>query len=528
MFDTIDEFYREETAEILLICLEAIQPLSLIVLWFYEQEKASTDYVLKATMCQLSKAEVETIFHKIQRRIKARGQDLLEIEVNLTQSQHLMYTVRFSHRTIQDFLLKPEILAKLNSWKSKGFDARVALCKEVLGLTKSSELLYENAIRDFCRYAYLIECDNVLIDERLIDELQAVVSDPRKTETWTLSERFLKHIAMITDWWAHFVEAGVTWPFSGALPPTFSILDQDTTNRFLALAVEANLKRYIEQKLTRKPYLIRRASFQRPILDRALRLSAVVWGMPGVDPDMIRLLLLQGANPNEELTIYTRVGTFDRDENQVLSYDWTTVWALFLDRLLNEHLSRTHKTSESLQRDAEAAEVMIEYGAAADLGPWRISALRKPFSGPRLTPSGVFHKVFPPPDAMRLDQLLRKHRQRAFRRACSWLKRTILLWLYLDIHVILWLMKSIYPLVFNPTFGVILPMIILPLISYGVWLAWPLIRFVMSCTAPVLLPALILSEWLPNIDLILWCEQSLIRPCLYWAYEALRHSGASL
>lgn len=46
MFDGIDEFYREETAETVLICLEGVQPLSLLVLWFYEQERVTTDFAL--------------------------------------------------------------------------------------------------------------------------------------------------------------------------------------------------------------------------------------------------------------------------------------------------------------------------------------------------------------------------------------------------------------------------------------------------------------------------------------------------
>ena len=77
MFDNIDEFYREETSEILLMCLEGIQPLSLLALWFYEQERVSPDYALRAKTNFLSKADVTAVFESIHKRINARGQDCL-------------------------------------------------------------------------------------------------------------------------------------------------------------------------------------------------------------------------------------------------------------------------------------------------------------------------------------------------------------------------------------------------------------------------------------------------------------------
>jgi hypothetical protein len=98
MFDNIDDFYREETAEILLICLEGIQPLSLVVLWFYEQERNTPNYALQTESQYLSEADVTGIFERIHKRMNARGQDLLDIEVDLTRHEHLM--CRFSFPNI--------------------------------------------------------------------------------------------------------------------------------------------------------------------------------------------------------------------------------------------------------------------------------------------------------------------------------------------------------------------------------------------------------------------------------------------
>ena len=80
------------------------------------------------------------IFESIHKRLNARVQDLLVIEADTATIEHLMYTVRFSHLTVKEFLSKPDILKKLHSWKSKNFDARISLCKSTLAIAKSINL----------------------------------------------------------------------------------------------------------------------------------------------------------------------------------------------------------------------------------------------------------------------------------------------------------------------------------------------------------------------------------------------------
>lgn len=426
MFDSIDEFYREETSEILLMCLEGIQPLSLLALWFYEQERVSPDYTLRAKTNFLSKADVTAVFESIHKRINARGQDLLVIEANTFESEHLMYTVRFSHRTVKDFLLKPDMLKKLTSWRSKNFDARAALCKATLAniksLPSSTDMNnYMDADRcwkhvsDFFTYAHLIEQDGSTIADVLIDELERVLHWFRKLEKHdTPFERFVAYSTRALDpsaRWVHEIDLSPVY-----IMPTISTIrsEKDKTSYFFALAVEANLKRYVEHKLATKPNLINTSFSQRPILDRALRpplLMPWIWRTGKVDPDMIRLLLLQGANPNEELTVYTLESPPNKELTDYLPvYARTTVWALFLQQLHETKISNVRSSPESVQDELEATKLMMENGAAADIRPWSISALNKFFGGPTVTPSDVFHEVFPPRDAVSLDQLLRKTR----------------------------------------------------------------------------------------------------------------------
>lgn len=414
MFDSIDDFYREETAEILLICLEGIQPLSLLALWFYEQGRVTPDYALRAKISLLSKADVIAVFESIHKRINARGQDLLIIEADTIQLEHLMYTVRFSHRTVKDFLSKPDMLEKLTSWVSKNFDARATLCKATLAIIKSlpssTDINFEvdasgwskpyrvNAdcwwkhVSDFFTYIHLIEQDKGTLDDVLVDELQPVISSflrPEKQDTHL--ERLLAYSAGALDHWARWVDENDMWPVNHALVESLSRYDKDMTIFFFALAVEANLKRYIEHKLATKPHLIERRSFsQRRILDRALRPPPRTWRTCTIDPDMIRLLLTQAANPNEELTVYgSRRASNEELTMYKFEHSWTTAWALFLKRLYEAKNSKIRRSPVLVQDELEATKLMIENGAAADLRPWRILALQDPSGGPMLTPLDV-------------------------------------------------------------------------------------------------------------------------------------------
>ena len=533
MFDSIDGFYREETSEILLICLEGIQPLSLLALWFYEQERITPDYALRAETNSLSKADVIVIFESIHKRINARGQDLLEIEANTFESEHRMYTVRFSHRTVKDFLLKPDMLKELNSWKSTKFDARVALCKATLASIKSLPLSTDinnrvdadrcwKHVSNFFTYANLIEQDGGTVDDVLIDEFERVFYSFRKLEKYdTTLERLIAYSTQFLDPWAYWIHENDLSPVDIM---SISHSDRDMTSFFFALAIEANLKRHVEHKLATKPHLIKKPFSQRPILDRALRppqLVPWIWRSGKIDPDMIRLLLLQGANPNEELTVYKWEKPPNEDLTyQLLVYACTTVWALFLQQMHEAKISNVRKSPESVQDELEATKLMIEHGAAAEIRPWSILALHNFFGGPIVTPSDVFHKVFPPRDAVLLDQLLRKNRPWALRQACGWLRRTVLLWLYRDIYAIAWLLIWLYPIFFNQTLGVILPMVIIPTVLYILWLVWPFIVFFLSGTAPVLLPALILSDWIPVLDFLIWCNN-----LLRWRNGSLAFDG---
>ncbi len=523
MFDSIDDHYREETAEILLICLEGIQPLSLLTLWFYEQERITPDYAIQAEISPLGKPDVIAIFARIHKRINARGQDLLVIERDNSKVDHLMFTVRFSHRTVKDFLSKPDMLTELTSWTSEDFDAKVSLCKATIAIVKSlpwsTERVHEVSndgwwkpskvktdrwwrhCSNFFSYAHLMERDKGTLDGALGDELQRAISSIRKVDDQNMRlQRLLTHLAWAFDHWVNLIDEKDRWPVDRASVEELSRYDKDMTNFFFAWSVEANLKGSISYKLQTKPHLMKRPFLRRPILDRALR--PLMWSPRtcGLDPDMINLLLTQGANPNEELTVYQS------------GFVWTTVWALYLHHLYEAKIDKARKPPKVVQDELEATKLLIEHSAAADLGPWTIPGLQKHPPGRTMTPSDVFHEVFPPRDAALLDQILKKHRPWALRRAYSTLRRTVLLWFYREINIVITLIPLLYSMFFNELFGVILPFVMIPTFLYCIVLVWPFVSFVALSTAPVVLSCLILSDWIPIPDALIWCNNLLIWP----------------
>ena len=535
MFDNIDEFYREETSNILLMCLEGLQPLSLLAFWFYEQERVAPDYALRAKRFPFARADVVAIFESIHKRLNARGQDLLVIEKDTTTVEVLMYTVRFSHLTVKDFLSKPDMLEKLHSWKSKNFDARISLCKSTLAIVKSitaptltdskypwigissiharNAVIYNrcwNYVSDFFSYAHLIERHGGTLDDPLIDEFRSVISSILVGKAH--KQGLFAYLNWAIDHWVCWINQYDTLPLNYDRSTFLSPYDRDMSNFFLASAVQANLKAHVAHKLAANPHLISRSFRQRPVLDRALRPSP--WTKPTyrIDPGMIDLLLKRGADPNMTLTLYK-----DVSKSRLLYTSekaWTTIWALFLQSLYGAAKAQIQKPPELIQDEIEATKLMIEHGAAADLRPLRILASEAPlkhFGSPMLTPSDIFHEIFPPRDAVFLEQLLKKHRAWTLRQACSWVKRTVLLWFYRSIDM--FLCPLTFLLFSENKVGVILLMISIPMSLYGLSLVWPATWFPVPGTAPRLLPALILSDWIPILDWLISRLTGMISRC---------------
>ena len=173
------------------------------------------------------------------------------------------------------------------------------------------------------------------------------------------------------------------------------------------------------------------------------------------DLEMVQLLLANGADPNEELTLYSSAKSARTSFSEIgPQYFRTTVWALFLQRLTWEEWA-SFEPPKRAECQLQVAKLLIENGVATDLRLWRFLPRRRDMdrsrlTSPCLTPSVIFHEYFRPHDAQMLDQLIKKHRSWLTYRIRSVMRRTILLWLYRDIYLSECMVKILYRKVSDP------------------------------------------------------------------------------
>ena len=412
IFDSIDPFYREQTAQLFLVNLEAFTPLSVIALQCIEEEKRRSDYIFELGIRPYSNKEIEDIYDTVKRRLNARCKGLLEVNVEPYLHPFCGYRVGFLHRTVRDYLIAPQMREMLNGWATKEFDATSSLCRAHLAQIKSlpwpcEAMQRPNVVKEFFRlmngfmyYASKLEREKGLSDVALINALDHAAS------TYWERRNDISELSLYSS-----------SPESGVLHWTNLELDlrrRDTTERgeknFLAKTVECGLGLYVTKILDAQPLLLRQKR-GRPLLDYALRPRVTERNSRAigfVNPDMVHLLLLRGANPNQMISIYNTKKS-----------DRITVWAFFLrkiwlDAKFWEYAPNNPRWVEEL---FAVTEMLLRYGANLDLQLKRLSFQEKSRHGNALgplaslaTPEEVLHAVFPCSHTAALEALLAKRR----------------------------------------------------------------------------------------------------------------------
>lgn len=298
----IDPIYQEETAQIFLIAVEAVQrPLPVIALNFLESQSNDPDYALNAKIEPIKDDIAFQIYETWRTKLKRRCRDLIKVNVDKSADDcFFKYKVDFLHRTVRDFL-RDNHQAELRKQTPQDFDAKISLCRMMLALLKRrpiSNLFLTNLnlridlVDEFLYYEYYLEhSDKPQPQFALLDELDRVNSLYAADEHhhWT-NPRGMPTDGVIEI----FIEGG--------------------QSSFLGLAVQVHLRLYVEDKLDRDPSLLA-TNLGRPLLDYALRPKGFTpVFIPSehyvrreylpVDTDMVAMLLDQGADPNQKVRIY--------------------------------------------------------------------------------------------------------------------------------------------------------------------------------------------------------------------------------
>jgi hypothetical protein len=297
-------------------------------------EAINKDYAIHMEISQISTQTVFRIKKKWKKLLNSRCRDLLIVDFpcNREDDLYLASKVYLLHRTVGDFL-RSNYSNELRRRAGEGFDARSSLCKTITALSKSSTDVNDpnlsvsqrfnikipnfDFVREMLYYARDYERTEAQSITVLLDELD------RDNKTRTRYSEF------------HWVNNGR------------SISTEDLECTFLALTIEAGLRIYVKEKLELNKMLISQKQ-GRPLLDYACRPSLQDESL-SLDPQMVRLLLEHGSNPNQPV-----FGEGD------------TVWGLFVFDCYNEQYwyKNEHRLLEIVQ---EIMELMIDHGADPDL-----------------------------------------------------------------------------------------------------------------------------------------------------------------
>lgn len=360
MIDRIDKIHREETARIFLVNVEAAAPAPLFSLKYLSMEATDPDYAFKMEMSQISSQEALQIKRKWTKLLNSRCRDLLKVRtMSREHSYFLDYRVFFLHRTVKDFL-RNNFEGELQKCAGDEFNVRTSLCNTIIALSKASvDLPLDTLLHD---PPDLISPNFDLVDEFLYHARDLERKDSRSTACLLDELDRVNRIKFKGCHWTNAREAPAQeeYMYKNALTPLNlqPTLQEHESCTFLALAIQAGLPGYVKEKLEFNKELISQKR-GRPLLDYALRprIRSPILSLLGddiLDPHMVRLLLDQGSDPNQEIGIY----------------DGYTIWSLFLSyccwdyQFVSERNNEFNTTVRYLG-DAwyDIIELMIDHGA---------------------------------------------------------------------------------------------------------------------------------------------------------------------
>lgn len=150
----VPEFYRQRSAGMFLVTLNAVDLLPVIACWYISEgspELDKTHEAKKASMQSNNKRR-----KAIQARLNADCRGLLEIQhqslpasfETLASSTLYSHKVNFLHRTVREFLSEPEPSQLLSSWLPAPIDTDEVICKALLAQISTSPIEAEYFLPD--------------------------------------------------------------------------------------------------------------------------------------------------------------------------------------------------------------------------------------------------------------------------------------------------------------------------------------------------------------------------------------------
>ena len=128
IMESVDPFYHEKMAQLLLFTMRAAEPPLVDLYWYAEKGEENADYAIDCLTQIITPGQRLEIVNQTARRINGRSKGLLEVRPN----DH----VEFLHRTVRDFLLTDQMSDYLSTKLERKYAPYTAIANAHLALTK--------------------------------------------------------------------------------------------------------------------------------------------------------------------------------------------------------------------------------------------------------------------------------------------------------------------------------------------------------------------------------------------------------
>jgi hypothetical protein len=135
ILESIEPIYQVHMACAILVALDASRPLKIIHYSFLDEEDHDPQYCWQLPFQPYSYEELKLKVSQTRKRLNGRYKGLLESS-KLDENKTCDNSVEFLHRTLRDYLMRPDVTATLLSNAPKHFDSFAKLSQLFLGEMK--------------------------------------------------------------------------------------------------------------------------------------------------------------------------------------------------------------------------------------------------------------------------------------------------------------------------------------------------------------------------------------------------------
>ena len=257
ILENLDPFYFEHAAQYFSLMTACQEPPSAVLFSLADEEKP--EFALQLQNLRWTIQDLDDRIDAIQRRLNSRCKGLIEVGRGAgslpthTLQRHLLHhpTVQYLHKTVKDYIEKPDVQGRLFQGLKSPFDPHVRLCSAnfvIFRVESSFEDVslpvrvdsYSRQVAFAMRHAAQVSSHNVPIMVQVLDQLEKHIRWSGLQSVFThrqpLSQAIMDRLFSPSDWGYH-------------KEPTPVELFESFGDSFLSVTVKCGALKYVEARL---------------------------------------------------------------------------------------------------------------------------------------------------------------------------------------------------------------------------------------------------------------------------------------